>query len=73
MDNITLNSGLVVAFQMLGFAEILELPTLQETRRAFFKSARKFHPDKNENKDLVTYKFKGFITNCGSKVDFISG
>ena len=57
MEYKNLNSGLVVALQMLGYEdinEISELPKLEDVRKAFFNSARRTHPDKNSKSDNKT-------------------
>ena len=49
-----LSPELSEAFKLLGFHEFTEYPKLGEVRKAFFKSARFNHPDKNSNVDQNT-------------------
>ena len=54
MNLTKMDSEIFEAFQMLGFDEIDQFPTLQEVRKGFFDCARRYHPDKNIDSDENT-------------------
>ena len=49
-----MNSEVSEALELLGYGAHIQLPTLQEVRKQFFKCARRNHPDKNSDADIKT-------------------